>query len=146
MNRKLDADADAVLDENGAEEAPREEGAGEHGDTRVQTDEHARTNEGGRPLEQPGPVFNVESPVIVVAPDVKPGENMPVIQDSNGIVRGDALDEGADEGGSESLNLLDGLLSTSADRVHGVDGDASGRSWREEGTGMWLELGHLLSE
>ncbi|CAH0027654.1 unnamed protein product [Clonostachys rhizophaga] len=114
----------AVLDQQRADESPGKHCAEEPGEGSVETDEDTGTEEGG--------VVNVQGPVRVSTPDVEPVEDVPVVEDAIGVLRDDDVDEGADEGVAESLDLLDGVAGTAADSVHGANGHGRGDGGGED--------------
>lgn len=134
----------ALGDENWTDDTPGHDSTGHHGEGGVETNEHTSADESWSPFNVPSPVLNVESPVgfAVSGPDVDPGHWMPIVKDTNGVVRGNSLDEGDHESPGEALELAGSIKSAGSTSVHGADGDGSGGgSWEDE-----LELARNLDD
>ncbi len=82
----LEANALSVVHQRRADDAPGDHGTGEHGNGRVQADQDARANKGRGPFKVPAPRLDVHGPAGVATPDVNPGEEVPVVEDTNGVV------------------------------------------------------------
>lgn len=129
---KLLADALAVMNKYGADDSPSQHGTSEQRNGCVHADQDTATNEGGRPFPVPTPRFDVQSPTRALAPDVDPGERVPVIEDTDSIIRGNALYESGAECEGEGLELADGLASARGTGVHRSDGQSHGGRGGEE--------------
>ena len=115
------------MDEDGAQQGPGEEGGAPHRDGRVHADQHAAAQEGGRPLEHPAPVLDGEEGAVgMPAPDVEPGEDVPVVEDAHGVVGRHALHERREERVRQRAELLHRLRGACADGVHRADGHGRG--------------------
>lgn len=126
------ADTFTVVDQEGANDTPCDNGTTEPGNGGVETNQNAGAEEGRGQLDVPTPVLNVESPVFIATPDVDPGEDVPVVQDTIGILGNDNVDKGTNEGVAKSLDLAHGISSAAAQSVHGSDGHGSGSRCRED--------------
>ena len=124
----------ALGDENWTDNTPGHNGTSHHGEGGVETNEHTGADESWSPFDVPSPVLNVESPVglAVSRPDVDPSHWVPIVEDTNGVVRCNSLDEGDHESPGETLELAGSLEGTSSTSVHGADGDGSSRGSRED--------------
>lgn len=134
----------ALGDENWTDDTPGHNGTSHHGEGGVETNEHTGADESWSPFDIPSPVLNVESPVglAVSGPDVDPGHWVPIVEDTNGVVRGNPLNEGDHESPGETLELAGSIKGTGSTSVHGADGDGSGSSsWEDE-----LELARNLDD
>lgn len=88
----------ALLDEDRANDTPRENRAEHERPGRVETRKHAGAKEGGSELNEPAPGLGVDN--ALPSPGVEPPEDVPVPEDT-GSIAGDGLeDEGAAERGS----------------------------------------------
>ena len=96
--RGLKANALAVVNQGGTNNTPGQERTDEHTDSRVETNQDTGADEGRSPFEVPAPRLNVQGPALVARPDVNPGERMPVVKDTNGVVRADTMNQGGAEG------------------------------------------------
>lgn len=121
------AKGSASADEKRTNDAPRHDGAAEEGDTDIETDEHAGSDEGRRPLKVPAPVLHINGCVLVAAPDEEPGEDVPVPKDAQRVLRDDTQYGGKGKGIAEGLDLGLGSSLAADGRVHGADGDGDGR-------------------
>lgn len=140
----IDTNTLALGDENWADDTPGHDGTRQHGEGGVEANEHTGADKSWSPFDVPSPVLNVESPVglAVSGPDVDPCHWVPVVKDTNGIVRGNSLDEGYHKGPGETLELAGSIKGTGSTSVHGADGDGSGgSSWKDE-----LELAGNLND
>ncbi len=129
----VNTDSLAVVNSDRADDTPREEGTDEHRNGGVETNEHTRSEESWSPLNEPSPVLDVHGPVRVSRPNVEPCENVPVVKNTDTVVRSDSVDKSATEGPQKTLELLHGIISTTADAVHRADGHRSGGgSWEDQ--------------
>lgn len=69
---ELDAKADVVVNERRSNDSPSKDTTAEEGDGSVKTDKYTSSDEGRSPLDQPAPVLDGESLVVVFAPDEEP--------------------------------------------------------------------------
>ena len=97
LGKLLETNALAVVDEKGTDETEGEDGTAEPRDGSVETDEDTRTEESGSQLDVPTPVVDVLGPVAVAAPDVEPGEDVPVVQDAISVLRDNDVNKGTEE-------------------------------------------------
>lgn len=58
----------------------------------------------------------------MAAPDEEPSEDVPVVQNTIGILRDNDVNESTDKGVSESLDLLHRVGGSATDSVHGTNG------------------------
>lgn len=120
---KRKAKGDPVVHESRTDDAVAENFADDERNGRVEADQDAGTDKGRRELENPEPVLAGDRRVVVVAPDVEPGENVPVPQDTEAVLRDDAKNQGSREGPTQShhLHLGNGLwLKVSRQSLSGV--------------------------
>lgn len=76
---QIDPVRHVVVHESGPNDAPCNDAASEERNGDIETNEHTRADECGRPLEVPTPILNVESGIVIVAPDIEPSEDVPLI-------------------------------------------------------------------
>jgi hypothetical protein len=85
--------------------------------------EHSTANESWSPFDEPPPILDVQSPILVPTPDIEPGkrsvpeaivllgednipcENMPIIQYPDGIIRYNSVAECSNECKADCLQL-----------------------------------------
>ena len=134
----------SIVDKDRTNEAPGEKRSSEHRDSRIETNEHTRTDESGGDFNIPSPVLNVYGPVRVATPYIEPGmsgpkmcignkgvlpsEHMPVIEDANRIIRCHTVDKGSSERVSQTLELPHSITATTACSVHRPNGNGRGSS------------------
>lgn len=106
------AHALAVVDKNRSNKPPGSNSAEPPRDGGVEADQDTGAEEGGCKLDVPAPVLNVQSPVLVAAPDVEPGKDVPVVQDSVGILRNDDVCESAKESKAQGFDFAYSIAST----------------------------------
>ena len=116
-----DAVCDAGMDQGGTNNAPGNDRACEKGVGRVQPDEHTGTDESRGEFQEPTPVLDVDGHVLVVSPDVKPREEMPIPEDASSVLGDDPENECGSKGICESLGFFLGRRSTSDGGVHRSD-------------------------
>lgn len=75
--------------------------------------------------------LNVERPARVAAPDMDPGEDVPVVQNANSVVGDDAVNQREKKGVDQALQLLHRLQTSSGARMHIPDGNANGSGGRK---------------
>lgn len=140
----VDTNTLALGDENWTDDTPGHNSTSHHGESGVETNEHTGADESWSQFDVPSPVLNVESPVglAVSGPDVDPGHWVPIVEDTNGVVRANSLNEGEHESPGETLELAGSIKGTGSTSVHRADGDGSGgSSWEDE-----LELAGNLDD
>src|SRR5690606_19969048 len=109
----------AIADEGRADDTPGNDVTGEEGDGWVETDQHAGTDESWCPLEEPSPVLKSNGLVLVTTPDEDPGEDVPIPQDTERVLRNNSPDDTNEESVSKSTRLLDSnVTGGAADCVH----------------------------
>ena len=57
------------------------------------------------PFDQPSPVLNVDGCVVVLSPNEEPGEDVPVPENADSILRDDTKDKGSGECIAKSFHL-----------------------------------------
>lgn len=113
-------------------DSPSDDRTAKHGESRVHANQDTASDEGRGPFEPPAPTFNMHRPASVSAPDVDPGEEVPVIQDANGVVRSNTLDERSGEGNAERLQLAHGFPGARSTGMHRSDGQGDGGGGGEQ--------------
>lgn len=115
--------------DGGTNHGPHEERTTKERERSVHTGEHTSTKESGGPLDDPAPVVDDES--LLPTPLVEPVKDVPVHEDTGGVLVDDDKGEGGGEGVHESTRLLLGseLSSGSVKRSHS---EGSGGRRRED--------------
>lgn len=127
-----DTNALTIVNEKRTDKTPGENSTTKPRDSSVEADENAGAEEGGSELDVPTPVLRLKKTAGGVSrPDVEPGEDVPVVKNTIGILSNTDDEQSNDERNTQSLDLPDGIGRTGSNSVHGADGH-SGSSRRGE--------------
>lgn len=123
----------AIVNKSRSNDSPGKDGAEEEGQGHIEADEDAGTDESWGELDKPAPVFGSKSSVLVLSPNEEPGEDVPVPENAQSILRHNTKDESTSESDAKSLHLhladdFAGNGFVHATNRHG----SSGRRWEDE--------------
>lgn len=123
----------SVVNEERTGKTPGEDGAEPPREGGVETDEDTGAEEGGSQLDVPTPRVNGQhGGGLVARPSKEPDEDLPVVENTVGVLANNDEEKSADEGVSESLDLTQGISGTRSNGVHGTDSHGGGGGRRED--------------
>jgi hypothetical protein len=129
----LNTDTLAVVDQERTDQTPGNDGTTPPREGSVETDEDTGTEESGSELNVPAPVLRLEETGSGVSrPGVEPGEDVPVVEDTVGVLTNADDEQGNDESNAKRLDLANSIVGTRAHGVHGADGHGGGGRGRED--------------
>lgn len=121
-----------IVNEKRTDETPGDDGTTPPRDSGVETDEDTGAEESGSELDVPTPVLRLKKTAGGVSrPDVEPGEDVPVVKNTIGILSNTDDEQSNDESNTQSLDLSERISRTGSNSVHGSNSH-SGSSRRRE--------------
>jgi hypothetical protein len=123
----------AIVDEKRTDETPGDDGTTPPRDSSVETDEDTRAEEGGSELDVPTPVLRLKKTSGSVSrPDVEPGEDVPVVKNTIGILSNTDDEKSNDESNTQSLDLSERISRTRSNSMHGSNSHSRSSRRRED--------------
>ena len=93
--KSLNTVGGAIVHQGRTDDTPSKNATSKERVCRVQPDKHAATNKSWCKFQIPTPIFDMDGEIVVFAPDVEPGEEMPIPQDAETVLGNHTEDEGA---------------------------------------------------
>lgn len=128
-----DTNALTIVDEERTDETPGDDGTTPPRDSSVETDEDTGAEEGGSELDVPTPVLRLKKTAGGVSrPDVEPGEDVPIVKNTIGILSNADDEQSNNESNTQRLDLSQRISCTRSNSVHGSNGHSSSSRRRED--------------
>lgn len=128
-----DTNALAIVDEKRTDETPGDDGTTPPRDSSVETDEDTGAEEGGSELDVPTPVLRLKKTAGGVSrPDIEPGEDVPVVKNTIGVLSNTDDEQSNDESNAQSLDLSQRISRTGSNSVHRADSHSGSSRCRED--------------